>query len=139
MCCVQVGVIYQIECLECNAVYTGETGKALGVRDPLHHLSPTPIHGSTRSFVFCRQFSAVSTYGGIQELTAPQTSLAMDARRRLVLRMSPRFRHRAHSPIVTCRIILRVMKFLCECTQQPMIHVWALCDCCFGAHICRMT
>ena len=30
--CSKVGVIYQLECLECNATYIGETGRTLAVR-----------------------------------------------------------------------------------------------------------
>ncbi|EYC03619.1 hypothetical protein Y032_0092g2523 [Ancylostoma ceylanicum] len=34
--CAQSGVIYQIQCLKCNAIYIGETGRTLGVRIKEH-------------------------------------------------------------------------------------------------------
>ncbi|EYC11702.1 hypothetical protein Y032_0050g2055 [Ancylostoma ceylanicum] len=34
--CAKVGVIYQLECLDCNALYIGETGRALNVRIKEH-------------------------------------------------------------------------------------------------------
>ncbi|KAK6761217.1 hypothetical protein RB195_022327 [Necator americanus] len=34
--CTRIGVIYQIECLTCNAIYIGETGRMLNVRVKEH-------------------------------------------------------------------------------------------------------
>ncbi|EYC06837.1 hypothetical protein Y032_0073g732 [Ancylostoma ceylanicum] len=34
--CTKVGVVYQIQCLECNALYIGETGRALSIRIKEH-------------------------------------------------------------------------------------------------------